>query len=85
MDWPRLGAVLHTTGLWGRSYLGVGRRATSRNKTKDSPPDSPPGEGAVLCSPSSEKEQIPTSPGCPRQGRFVDFLDDLGAAWPAAL
>ncbi len=22
MDWPRLGAVLHTTGLWGRSYLG---------------------------------------------------------------
>ncbi len=25
MDWPRLGAVLHTTGLWGRSYLGVGR------------------------------------------------------------
>ncbi len=26
MDWPRLGAVLHTTGLWGRSYLGVGRR-----------------------------------------------------------
>ncbi len=24
MDWPRLGAVLHTTGLWGRSYLGVG-------------------------------------------------------------
>ncbi len=30
MDWPRLGAVLHTTGLWGRSYLGVGRRAASR-------------------------------------------------------
>ncbi len=27
MDCPRLGAVLHTTGLWGRSYLGVGRRA----------------------------------------------------------
>ncbi len=26
MDWPRVGAVLHTTGLWGRSYLGVGRR-----------------------------------------------------------
>ncbi len=25
MDWPRLGAVLHTIGLWGRSYLGVGR------------------------------------------------------------
>ncbi len=30
MDWPRLGAVLHTTGLWGRSYLGVGRKAASR-------------------------------------------------------
>ncbi len=30
MDWPRLGAVLHTTRLWGRSYLGVGRRAASR-------------------------------------------------------
>ncbi len=30
MDWTRLGAVLHTTGLWGRSYLGVGRRAASR-------------------------------------------------------
>ncbi len=30
MDWPRPGAVLHTTGLWGRSYLGVGRRAASR-------------------------------------------------------
>ncbi len=23
MDWPRPGAVLHTTGPWGRSYLGV--------------------------------------------------------------
>ncbi len=30
MDWPRLGAVLHTTGFWVRSYLGVGRRAASR-------------------------------------------------------
>ncbi len=30
MDWARLGAVLHMTGLWGRSYLGVGRRAASR-------------------------------------------------------
>ncbi len=30
MDWPRPGAVLHTTGPWGRSYLGVGRRAASR-------------------------------------------------------
>ncbi len=30
MDWPRLGAVLNTTGLWGRSYQGVGRRVASR-------------------------------------------------------
>ncbi len=34
MDWPRLGAVLHTTGLWGRSYLGVGRRPASRTWQK---------------------------------------------------
>ncbi len=34
MDWLRLGAVLHTTGLWGRSYLGVGRRAASRTWQK---------------------------------------------------
>ncbi len=34
MDWPRLGAVLHTTELWGRSYLGVGRRAASRTWQK---------------------------------------------------
>ncbi len=34
MDWPRLGAVLHTTGLWGRSYLGVGKRAASRTWQK---------------------------------------------------
>ncbi len=34
MDWPKLGAVLHTTGLWGRSYLGVGRRAASRTWQK---------------------------------------------------
>ncbi len=34
MDWPRLGAVLHTTGLWGRSYQGVGRRAASRTWQK---------------------------------------------------
>ncbi len=34
MDWPRLEAVLHTTGLWGRSYLGVGRRAASRTWQK---------------------------------------------------
>ncbi len=34
MDWPRLGAVLHTTGLWGRSYLGVERRTASRTWQK---------------------------------------------------
>ncbi len=34
MDLPRLGAVLHTTGLWGRSYLWVGRRAASRTWQK---------------------------------------------------
>ncbi len=28
---------------------------------------------------SPEKEQTPTSPGCLHQGRFVDFLDDLGS------
>ncbi len=34
MEWPRLGEVLYTTGLWGRSYLGVGRRAASRTWQK---------------------------------------------------
>ncbi len=34
-----------------------------------------------LFSPSPEKEQTPKSPGCLHQGRFVDFLDDLGAGW----
>ncbi len=34
MDWPRLGAVLHTTVFWGWSYLGVGRRAASRTWQK---------------------------------------------------
>ncbi len=52
-----------------------------QNETDDSPPGPPPGEGAALFSPSPEKEQTPTSPGCPRQGRFVDFLDDLGPGW----
>ncbi len=36
MDWPRLGAVLHTTGLWGRSYLGAGRRCCQQNQTESS-------------------------------------------------
>ncbi len=54
-----------------------------RTETEDSPPGPPPGEGAALFSLSPEKEQIPTSPGCPRQGRFVDFLDDLGPGWDA--
>ncbi len=52
-----------------------------QTETEDSPLGPPPGEGAALFSPSPEKEQTPTSPGCPRQGRFVDFLDDLGAGW----
>ncbi len=34
-------------------------------------------QGKELFSPSPEKEQTPTSPGRPRQGRFVDFLDHL--------
>jgi hypothetical protein len=50
-----------------------------QKETQDSPPGPPPGEGATLSSSSPEKEQDPTSPGCPRQGRFVDFLEDLGA------
>ncbi len=54
-----------------------------QNETEDSPPGPPPGEGAALFSPSPEKEQTPTSPRCPRQGRFVDFLDDLGPGWDA--
>ncbi len=55
----------------------------ARTEMEDSPPGPPPGEGAALFSPSPEKEQIPTSPGCPRQGCFVDFLDDLGPGWDA--
>ncbi len=44
MYWPRLGAVLHTTGLWDRSYLGVGRRCCQQKLTEravlaGSPPD----------------------------------------------
>ncbi len=54
-----------------------------QNETEDSPPGPPPGEGAALFSPSPEKEQTPTSPGCPHQGRFVDFRDDLGPGWDA--
>ncbi len=58
--------------------LALGPAAEQKqNETEDSPPGPPPGEGAALFSPSPEKEQTPTSPGCPRQGRFVDFLDDL--------
>ncbi len=59
---------------------------TEQNKIKqDSPLCPPPGEGAAQFSPSPEKEQTPQSPGCLRQGRFVDFLDDLGPGWDAAL
>ncbi len=36
MDWPRFGAVLHMTGLWGRSYLGVGTRCCQQNLTESS-------------------------------------------------
>ncbi len=52
-------------------------------ETEDSPPGPSSGEGAALFSPPPEKEQIPTSPGCPRQGRFIYFLDDLGPGWDA--
>ncbi len=40
-----------------------------QNETEDYPPGPPPGEGAALFSPSPEKEQTPTSPGCPRRPR----------------
>ncbi len=64
--------------------LALGPAAEQKqNETEDSPPGPPPGEGAALFSASPEKEQTPTSPGCPRQGRFVDFLDDLGPGWDA--
>ncbi len=64
--------------------LALGPAAEQKqNETEDSPPGPPPGEGAALFSPSPEKEQTPTSPGCPRQGRLVDFLDDLGPGWDA--
>ncbi len=66
--------------------LALGPAAEQKqNETEDSPPGPPPGEGAALFSPSPEKEQTPTSPGCPRQGRFVDFLDDLGPGWDAGV
>ncbi len=52
-----------------------------QNETEDSPPGPPPGEGAALFSLSPEKEQTQTSLGFTRQGRFVDFLDDLGPGW----
>ncbi len=65
----------------GRRTLSGPAAEQKQNETEDSPPGPPPGEGAALFSPSPEKEQTPTSPGCPRQGRFVDFLDDLGPGW----
>ncbi len=37
--------------------------------------------GALLSSPSPEIEQLPTSPGCLCQGRFIASLDDIGASW----
>ncbi len=83
-DWPEVrGEECHprTVLSW---LLALGPAAEQKqNETEDSPPGPPPGEGAALFSPSPEKEQTPTSPGCPRQGRFVDFLDDLGPGWDA--
>ncbi len=35
----------------------------------------------ALSSPSPEIEQLPTSPGCLCQGRFIVSLDDIGASW----
>ncbi len=66
-----------------RKLLFLEKVGTFRKEMEDSPPGPPPGEGVALFSPSPEKEQIPTSPGCPHQGRFVDFLDDLGPGWEA--
>ncbi len=58
--------------------------AEQKQKEKqDSPPSPPPGEGAALSSLSPEKERTLTSPCCPRQGHFIDFLDDLGPDWDA--
>ncbi len=65
-----------------RSWVPLAHVAEHK-PNEDSPPGPPPGEGAALFSPSPEKEQTPTSPGCPRQGRFVEFLDELGPGWDA--
>ncbi len=59
------------------------RKWQNQKETQDSPPGPPPGEGAALFLQSPEKEQTPTSPGCPRKGRFVNFLDDLRPGWDA--
>ncbi len=58
----------------GKGNCSFLRKWVPLSEMEDSPPGPPPGEGAALFSPSPEKEQIPTSPGCPHQGRFVDFL-----------
>ncbi len=75
---------------WGPLALGPAAEQ-KQNETEDSPPGPAPGEGAALFSPSPEKEQTPTSPGCPRQGRFVDFLREarrtglcVDSAWGGA-
>ncbi len=82
------GRASHTVVPWTWEPGGKGNCSffekvaeQKQNETEDSPPGPPPGEGAALFSPSPEKEQTPTSPGCPRQGRFLDFLDDLGPGW----
>ncbi len=66
-----------------KKWVPLALGPAAETKTEDSPPGPPPGEGAVLFSPSPEKEQIPTSLCCPRQGRFINFLDDLGPGWDA--
>ncbi len=44
-------------------------------------PCPPSGEGVALSSPSPEIKQLPTSPGCLCQGRFIASLDDIRASW----
>ncbi len=86
-DWPEVRGEEcrpRTVLSWLLAKWALGPAAEQKqNETEDSPPGPPPGEGAALFSPSPEKEQTPTSPGCPRQGRLVDFLDDLGPGWDA--
>ncbi len=65
--------------------IALSLKRWDRNKTKQKipPPGPPPGKERRCSQPSPEKEQTPTSPGCPRHGRFVDFVDHLGPGWDA--